>query len=229
MAKKCEEPKKGSPLWMTTFADLMSLLFALFVLLYAMSEVNKEKFVIVSDSIKSGFSIDVAPSPTSQESVVKEAPIEDFKPLYESLIELFKEDIKKSDAEIDYDAENDSIFIRFSNEVAFENGSATLKSMFIIKLRRFFGLKKYRDEVNVKIMGHTDGTPLSPGAHFRSNWELSASRASAVAEDLIQNGMLSPGDVEVAGYADTHRLSLTNDPGDIKKDRRVEIVIKKKP
>ncbi len=227
--EQCEEPKKGSPLWMTTFADLMSLLFAFFVLLYAMSDVNKEKFVIVSDSIKTGFSVEVVDTPSSpSEIVARETPLEDFKPLYESLIELFKEDIDNSDTEIDYNPEEDSIFVRFSNKVAFEKGSATLRPVFIVKLRRFFGLREHRDHVSVKIMGHTDGLPLSHGAHFRSNWELSASRASAVAENLIDNGTLSPTDVEISGYADTHRLSLTDDPEDIKKDRRVEIIIKKK-
>ena len=58
MAKKRpEEPKKGSPEWMTTFSDLMNLLLCFFVLLFSMSSVDVEKFELVVASLQSSFSI----------------------------------------------------------------------------------------------------------------------------------------------------------------------------
>ena len=57
MAKRPEEPKKGSPEWMTTFSDLMNLLLTFFVLLFSMSSVDVEKFELVVASLQSSFSI----------------------------------------------------------------------------------------------------------------------------------------------------------------------------
>ena len=57
MAKRPEEPKKGSPEWMTTFSDLMNLLLTFFVLLFSMSSVDVEKWELVVASLQSSFSI----------------------------------------------------------------------------------------------------------------------------------------------------------------------------
>lgn len=57
MAKRKEDPPKGSPAWMNTFADLMNLLLCFFVMLFAMSTVNEEKFEKVVASFQSTFSI----------------------------------------------------------------------------------------------------------------------------------------------------------------------------
>lgn len=57
MAKRPEEPPKGSPAWMATFSDLMNLLLCFFVLLFSMSSVDAEKFELVIASLQSSFSI----------------------------------------------------------------------------------------------------------------------------------------------------------------------------
>lgn len=57
MARRKEDPPKGSPAWMNTFADLMNLLLCFFVMLFAMSSVNEEKFEKVIASFQSTFSI----------------------------------------------------------------------------------------------------------------------------------------------------------------------------
>lgn len=57
MARRKEDPPKGSPAWMNTFADLMNLLLCFFVMLFSMSSVNEEKFEKVIASFQSTFSI----------------------------------------------------------------------------------------------------------------------------------------------------------------------------
>ena len=57
MARRQEDPPKGSPAWMNTFADLMNLLLCFFVMLFSMSSVNEEKFEKVIASFQSTFSI----------------------------------------------------------------------------------------------------------------------------------------------------------------------------
>jgi chemotaxis protein MotB len=57
VARRKEDPPKGSPAWMNTFADLMNLLLCFFVMLFSMSSVNEEKFEKVIASFQSTFSI----------------------------------------------------------------------------------------------------------------------------------------------------------------------------
>ena len=57
MARRKEDPPKGSPAWMNTFADLMNLLLCFFVMLFSMSSVNEEKSEKVIASFQSTFSI----------------------------------------------------------------------------------------------------------------------------------------------------------------------------
>lgn len=57
MAKKQEDPPKGSPAWMSTFSDLMNLLLCFFVLLFSMSSIDAAKYDLVVNSLKSAFSI----------------------------------------------------------------------------------------------------------------------------------------------------------------------------
>ena len=57
MARRKEDPPKGSPAWMNTFADLMNLLLCFFVMLFSMSSVNEEEFEKVIASFQSTFSI----------------------------------------------------------------------------------------------------------------------------------------------------------------------------
>lgn len=55
--KKQEEPPKGSPAWMATFSDLMNLLLCFFVMLFAMSTIDAQKFEQVAASFNQTFSI----------------------------------------------------------------------------------------------------------------------------------------------------------------------------
>ena len=58
MAKrKAEEPPKGAPAWQSTFADLMNLLLCFFVMLFAMSDVDKQKFELIAASFTQSFSV----------------------------------------------------------------------------------------------------------------------------------------------------------------------------
>lgn len=210
---------KGSPKWMATFADLMSLLMAMFVLLYAMSDVSEEKFKRMAASF-------------SEESGVVSQVIEDsaaesqaepigLKPLYESLIELFNHQSKNGEVSVTYDEDEQGIFITFPGDLAFEKGKADLTREFQRALIKFFILREYRDTA-IEVIGHTDSIPIK-SYRFRSNWELSSSRASSVTEFLIEKGYALPGNIRSVGLGDTHRISKSDN--ELYKDRRVEIKI----
>lgn len=211
-----EECKKGAPLWMTTFADLMSLLMALFVLLFAMSSMEASKFDEVANSFKvlSGTTI-VEFKKDSDKSIIE------LKPLYESLIESFSRDLKNHHVSITM--KDQDIYIVFPGKVAFESGSAEFKPEFKFILRKLFPIKYYDNAI--RISGHTDSNSIQKGGHFRSNWELSGSRAASIGEYLIDKKLINKRKLKIEGLADTKRVSINDSPKELAKDRRVEIII----
>ena len=241
MARK----SRGGPAWLATFADLMSLLMALFVLLYAMSttEIPKYKAVVESLTEALGNGSELSPEQEQffqslqlskeaeakevalkepQPPVKQESVIENLKPLYESLVQTYSEAGKNSEIKIHYDSENNQIRLIFPEQIAFDPGRAELKPRFIELLQKFF---EFRGEnVALQVVGHTDSQPIS-GGRFKSNWELSSARAASVIEQLVKDQAIRPEQAQAIGLADTRPISLGNTAADYAKNRRVEILI----
>lgn len=209
---------------MTTFADLMSLLMAFFVLLYAMSSVDDQKFqeIVYSFNKLQQDSIvedeEKGKGKSNGDGKSDEPSVIDSFPLYESLIETYQTEIKEGEASVE--KRDSKIYITFPGGIAFESGSATIKREFLYSLRKLFEISYY--DTSIEILGHTDSDPIS-GGKYRSNWDLSSSRAASVAEALLKMKIVKPGRIKVTGMADTQKISKL--PEEKAKDRRIEIVI----
>jgi len=219
------------PPWLATFADLMSLLMAVFVLLFAMSTIDAKKYEAVVKSLTStlGHGSDLSQTQVqyfqSQEVPQEhkgETPIEDLKPLYESVVETYALTNQDSDIRVTLDQDEKLIRVSFAENISFLTGRATLKDGFITELKK---LRPYiDDETLVKAIGHTDKRPVS-GGRFKSNWELSSARAAAVIELLVNEGMVLPNRAEVIGVADSRPLDTSDTLEAYQKNRRVEIIL----
>ena len=110
----------------------------------------------------------------------------------------------------------------FPEQIAFDRGSADLKSRFRVILRKFYQFRK--EEVAIQVVGHTDSLPIS-GGRFRSNWELSSARAASVISQLIEDGSVRPDQVQAIGLADTQPLVVGDSEEALAQNRRVEILI----
>ena len=230
-------PKKVKPCpgWLATFADLMSLLMALFVLLFAMSTVDVPKYKSVVESLTdtlghgetlSEAQVEFFESIIKEEldsSEVEKTKIEDLKPLYESLLDTFAKDASSSKSiQIDYDESKDQIRVTFPEQIAFDAGRADLKPGFSQMLANFEGFK--HPDIVIKVIGHTDKRPVG-GGRFVSNWELSSARASSVIVSMIDQGLVRQGQVEAIGLADTKPLIDEDTVQAYAKNRRVEVLI----
>ena len=88
-------------------------------------------------------------------------------------------------------------------------------------------LKPYSNRYSFAVEGHTDSTPLQPGAQYASNWELSAARAISVRERMERVG-IDPTKIRVEGYADTRPLppeALANEPTAEARNARLRRVV----
>ena len=231
MAKKV----KPCPGWLATFADLMSLLMAVFVLLFAMSTLDAEKYEAVVQSLTNslGHGKDMTQTQvqyfkeTKQQDAVGpetgETLIEDLKPLYESLIETYATDTKNAeDIKINYDPAKNQIKVSFSEQISFASGQAELKPKLIFQLRK---LKVYiSPKIFIRAIGHTDEQPIT-GGKFSSNWELSSARAAAVIFQLVNDGIIKANQGEAVGMAETQPISTEHTVEAYAKNRRVEVLL----
>ena len=132
-----------------------------------------------------------------------------------------KEEIERGDVAVEVDGAK--IIIRILEKASFASGRAEVRPDFVPILQKIAGLIDTNDGT-VAVSGHTDNVPIA-NARFRSNWELSTSRAVSVAHELLAAASLNQERFVVVGHADT-RPQTDNDTIEGRaKNRRVDISI----
>ncbi|WP_349431230.1 type VI secretion system protein TssL, long form [Methylomarinum sp. Ch1-1] len=271
--KKC--PPTGAPPWMATFADMVTLLMAFFVLLLSFSSMDVKHFKEMAQSIQDAFGVQkvvkvtevpmgtsiiaqhfspavTEPTPLAEvkQSVAqnldtetpqdRDARLKDLRLQVDELkkliveakrqeIEDAAEQIRKALAEeiesglVTVETRDLDIIIRINETGSFSSGSAELKAGFSPVMKKISASIK-RLSGKILVGGHTDDIPIETD-YYRSNWELSASRAVTVAHHLLQDPLIDPVRVEVEGHADTQPLAPNNTAANRAKNRRVEIIL----
>ncbi len=161
----------------------------------------------------------------AREALKKELEKERQKEITQSTTRItaaLKKEIKKGTIEVI--GKNQEIVIRISEKGSFPSGSATLNKSFDKIMKKISFLVKSTPG-DVVISGHTDNIPIYTYL-FRSNWELSSSRAVSVLKAIIKNQKIDPKRLSVQGHADTLPLASNKTAAGRAKNRRVEIKIK---
>lgn len=141
---------------------------------------------------------------------------------YQQLRADLADEIASGLAEIE--KQGDKIIVRLANQGSFDSGSATLKNSFGGTLSKL-GSTLSRYSGSVLIEGHTDNVPVGFSERFKSNWDLSASRAAAVADYLLTSTPLQGGSVMIKGYADSKPLDTNDSPVGRANNRRIEVIV----
>lgn len=200
------QQEEGAPAWTTTFGDLMSLLLTFFILLYSMSELKMERFLLASESLSqalSGAALEAPQDPTGAvpgrdgpESPEAEAPgitaqeeeaLSETEAILEEIARRLREFIEGNRLEqvLSVEESGEGVHLRISTAL-FPPGSAVMDpdSRWIVT---YLGEITASLNARAVVSGHTDDTPIGT-AQFPSNWELSAARAAGVARELAANG-----------------------------------------
>jgi len=232
------DQKKGAPLWMVTFSDLVTLILVFFILLFSMSQIDLKKFQAIADSFKQREILDFYPSaipldhPTEQsideETTYKEKGPGTGEEKTDSLDELL---VKINTYIKDFNLENVIVATRnergvvlvLPEQILFNTSEAVLLEESFPFLNQVGEL--LRDVPNiVKVEGHTDSRQINT-FQYPSNWNLSTARASSVIMYLIEEFNLDPARFIAVGYAETRPIAPNDGPENWQKNRRVEIVI----
>lgn len=115
------------------------------------------------------------------------------------------------------------VIIHILENASFESGLADVRSDFLPVLGKISGLID-NNSGSVTVSGHTDDVPIS-NERFRSNWELSTSRAVSVAHELLQSASIDENRITVSGHADTRPRAENDSSLNRAKNRRVDISI----
>lgn len=229
----CEE---GSPAWVMTFADLVTLLMVFFILLFAMGSIEDEKWRLIKESLKialgtdevpeegTRLGLDVIPVDLDEDSIhaVDEVGAMVAKEI-EDIASEVEEFVYKNKlmGQVEVSSDERGAIITISDVVLFPPGKARMSLEGTRVIRQVFDLLN-QFHYDVKIEGHTDDTPIRT-ARFPSNWELSASRAADVARMFVESGF-SPENLSIEGLAQFRpRLPNTN-AANRASNRRIEVV-----
>jgi chemotaxis protein MotB len=193
--------------WLVSYADMMTLLFGFFVLMYSMSRVDSDKFAVVSQDLARYFGGKV------QEDAGVKVATEDLKKYLGTVMKEIKEkgpskeavgdvalggasptaEESKEDLPIEKALEINeglsSLVLKFKGSLLFNSGSAQLKPEFE-KVINELGQKLLASQriEEIKVEGHTDDSPIKSMV-FPTNWELSAARSTRIARQFEAVGV----------------------------------------
>jgi len=238
MRHNLNKESENTDRWLVSYADFITLLFAFFVVMYSVSQVNEGKFKILSETLTDAFvqperslqpiqigEVNKADTATSGDSTYPTdyfgepaAPETDqaFEELREDLATSFKELIDEDIIKIR--SNQDWIDFEVKSNKLFASGSAVLESGVLPLLEVL--AEKYKDKPNaIKIRGYTDDIKINT-SRFPSNWALSSARAGSVAQFFEQKG-IDPSRMTVEGYGEHQPLNDNSTPDKRRANRRV--------
>lgn len=225
--KKCNCPPTGAPAWMSTFADLMSLLLTFFVLLLAFSTIAEpEKFEQAMTSLRGAFNIfdgnidpvniqDTPPTSTRQQRIRRIAS------------EIRRRlEVRGQENQVDLQFDEGGLKINLPSRVLFQSGSALLQPAAEPMLREIAEVLGGVAGIQIEVRGHTDNVPVGAGGVYRDNYDLSYGRAKSVTGFLTRVGQIPMTQLEMVPLGPT-RPTATNDTEEGRqKNRRVELFVR---
>ncbi|MEO2076725.1 MAG: flagellar motor protein MotB [Bacillus sp. (in: firmicutes)] len=217
--------------WLIPYADLLTLLLALFIVLFASGSINNNKLQQIMISMNTALS-GQGNSMIQKEnvSVLKknEKEQDDSKQQEQERLQSLKGEIEKYitarglEKVITIKDEPKGIKLSLKDVILFESGNDELKGASLTILNDLIDLiKTVKNPISIE--GHTDNVPIT-GGRFKSNWELSAARALSVLYFFEQKGIAS-NKLQFAGFGEQHPLYPNDSLEHRQANRRVDIII----
>ncbi|MTH53186.1 flagellar motor protein MotB [Bacillus mangrovi] len=239
MAKRKRKEKHEEHMdesWLIPYADLLTLLLALFIVLFAMSSVDANKFKMMAKAFNSTFvggtGVMEYPSPNPDGEMEQLDMKEPASPEEQELKKLqeaekkIKEYIREKglNDKLKTSLTDEGLLITINNDILFESGDIVVRNQDEALAREISQLLVMEPPRSIIVSGHTDNIPIR-NAKFESNWELSVMRAVEFMKVLLQNQKLSPELFSAKGYGEFKPVADNKTKDGRQKNRRVEILI----
>lgn len=241
MRRRREKPPISHDRWLVSYADFVTLLFAFFTTMYAISTVDARKLEVMVESMHDAFAqgdmpsglrdrgagglpkrIDIPARPPSvpQSGAVKGRRAVSAAELKAQLSKQLVEQVERGLVDIEIDPRGLVVSIREAG--SFPTGSADLSPVAREVLAKVG--RAIVDVTNgVRVEGHTDDVPIHT-PQYRSNWELSTARATMVVAFFLDQGF-DPTRLSAAGYAEFHPRVENDSDSSRARNRRTDVVV----
>ncbi len=225
--------------WLIPYADLLTLLLALFVVLFATATIDQEKYNAVMEALHESMTGEVVPvevlpyppqtelpsnppPPTEEET----DPMAGMNSLYRA-INAYVSDNGLSDY-VAIEQLGDKVMITLSNDVWFASGSKNVTAEMRDKIPVIARiLRENQDEsrpFEIVVAGHTDNVPIVSIPNY-SNWDLSVDRAVEFLRLLLKDSGMDPAHFSARGYGEMQPVATNDTPDGRQQNRRVEVLI----
>ena len=248
MAKKVKHPEHvNHERWLVSYADFITLLFATFTALYALSKADASKAKAVADGMREAFGVsgakmvnmealDVNGIPSDRSRMPTGNGNENNPPIPPSTKEAGKQEFEQIKKEVEeylmtkglydkvaVDRQERGLVVSLKDGGVFESGQAEVKPESYKVLEELAKkILSYRNPVRIE--GHTDNIPIRSRT-YPTNWELSSARATNMVRVLTDRFHVPASKISATGYGDSRPKTSNDTPAGRARNRRVDIVI----
>jgi chemotaxis protein MotB len=228
--KKRAEGHVNHERWLVSYADFITLLFAFFVVMFAVSQVDSKKLGRFTEAFSKALGDEMFPDRGKgilpAQDIIEQVPkIDDGLPPELEKIRVALQDLADQGQALQglqMVRRRNELVLRLSDSVFFESGDDRIKPAAALTLQTL-APQLAKSDVDVRVEGHTDNRPIS-NSRFRSNWELSTARATVVLAKLAAEGVAAPR-LSAAGYGEFRPLASNAADDGRKQNRRVDLVV----
>lgn len=231
---KCPKCAEGAPDYMLTYGDMVTLLLAFFVTMFAVSDPVEAEFQVVlsafsglgnldgGNTLQQGKLAELGNNLESLPSTTRGRALDKSR---KTAVSLFQPEILSKKVRVTEDERG--LVISLASDAFYEKASAEIRMDEARSVLQRLALLLSNEEIKdrkVRIEGHTDSAPTDPFGEFPSNWELSTARSTNILRRLLDYGVVEK-KFQVAGFSDTVPLADNATPEGQAYNRRVDVVV----
>ncbi|WMT28056.1 flagellar motor protein MotB [Bacillus aerius] len=229
--------------WLIPYADLLTLLLALFIVLFASSSIDAAKYEQMAKSFNVVFTggtgvMDQSSMQSTEETensnqTQKSAEDDDeakAKARDQAVLTKVKKQVdsfiadKKLGSKLETKLTDEGLLITIEDSIFFDSGRAVIRSQDVPLAKEISKLLVINPARDIVISGHTDNVPIR-NSEFESNWYLSAIRAVNFLNILLENSNLDQENFSTKGYGEFKPIASNDTAEGRSKNRRVEVLI----
>lgn len=223
-----EEEHANHERWLLSYADFITLLMIFFIIMYAISNIDKAKYEKLTTALNQAMGDGSAIADTGSKmggetgnGLFEDAKLKEIK---ENLDKYLKEN-HLSDS-VSTTIEKRGLVVSFKDSLFFDSGKAEVIPQQIDKLIKISKIinQSMISGSYIRVEGHTDSVPVH-NQLYKSNWDLSVMRASNVAQILIDKAGIKPERLSAIGYGEYRPKDDNNTAKGKSNNRRVDILI----
>lgn len=240
--KKERKEHKMDDSWLLPYADLLTLLLALFIVLFSMSEIDAQKYSQLAQFFKSEFSdgqgilddgdssVELPDGEDEDPKANEENELQDKRTEELEQLQGLQASINNyiSESELSETLEtlltDEGLLITILNDISFDSGSAVVKEEGQKIAKEVSELILTDPPHEVVVSGHADDRPMH-NEYFSSNWELSVKRATNFMTLILKSEKLDPTRFSAKGFGEHRPIVPNTSEANREKNRRVEVLI----